>query len=90
MLVAGLPAMVGGGAGVVAGAVTARLNAGSATLEGPSLTLISMFAYVPTSVLAGVPLSSPVPLLKVAHEGLLMIEKVSVMPPGFVVVGVNA
>ena len=66
------------------------LNAGSAMLEGPSLTLISMFAYVPTSVVAGVPLSSPVLLLKVAHEGWLMIEKVSVMPPGFVVVGVNA
>jgi hypothetical protein len=48
-----------------------------------------MFAYVPTSALAGVPLSSPVLVLKAAHEGWLMIEKLSVMPPGFAVLGMN-
>jgi len=44
-------------------------NAGSTALEMPSVTLIRMFAYVPTLAAAGVPLSCPVLLLKVAHEG---------------------
>jgi len=36
-----------------------------------------------------VPLSWPVPVLKLAHDGLLLIENVSVMPLGSVVVGVK-
>ena len=64
-------------------------NAGSAALEVPSLTLIPMFEYVPTFADAGVPLSWPVPALKLAHDGLLLIEKVSVLPLGSVVVGVK-
>jgi hypothetical protein len=64
-------------------------NGGSAALEVPSLTLMSMFEYVPTFAAAGVPLNWPVLVLKVAHEGLLLIEKVSGLPLGSVVVGVN-
>ena len=64
-------------------------NAGSAALDVPSLTLITMFEYVPTLAAAGVPLSWPVPVLKLAQEGLLLIENVSVLPLGSVVVGVN-
>jgi len=65
------------------------VNAGSATFEVPSLTLITMLGYVPTLALAGVPLSCPVPALKAAHEGWLAIEKVSAPPLGSVVVGVK-
>src|SRR2546423_134925 len=64
-------------------------NAGSAALEVPSLTLIMMFEYVPTLAAVGVPLSCPVLLLKAAHEGWLLIEKVSVLPLGSVVGGVR-
>jgi hypothetical protein len=45
-------------------------NAGSDVLWVPSLTLITMFASVPTSAVAGVPLSSPVAMLKLAQGGL--------------------
>lgn len=38
--------------------------------------------YVPTLLLAGVPLSSPVAVLKLAHAGLAVIENVSVSPVG--------
>ena len=65
------------------------VNAGSAALEVPSLTLIMMFEYVPTLAAVGVPLSWPVLVLKAAHEGWLAIEKVSVLPLGSVVVGVK-
>ena len=66
------------------------VNAGSATLDVPSFTLITMLEYEPTFALVGVPLNWPVAALKAAHEGWLMIENVSVMPPGFVVLGENA
>ena len=49
--------------------ITLTANAGSTALEMPSVTLIRMFAYAPTLAAAGVPLSWPVLLLKVAHEG---------------------
>ena len=62
-------------------------NAGRAALDVPSLTLIRMFEYVPTFAAAGVPLNWPVPVLKAAHEGGLLTEKVSVLPLGSVVVG---
>ena len=65
------------------------VNAGSATLDVPSLTLITMLEYEPTSALAGVPLNWPVAALKAAHEGWLVIENVSVPPLGSVVVGVK-
>jgi hypothetical protein len=65
------------------------VNADRAALDVPSLTLIMMLEYVPTSAAVGVPLSWPVLVLKVAHEGLLLIEKVSGLPLGSVVVGVK-
>jgi len=69
--------------------VTAMANAGSAALDVPSLTLIMMLEYVPTFAAAGVPLSWPVLVLKVAHAGRLEIAKVSVFALGSVVVGVK-
>ena len=62
-------------------------NAGNAALDVPSVTLITMFEYVPTFAAAGVPLNWPVLLLKVAQDGLLLIAKVSVFALGSVVVG---
>jgi len=64
-------------------------NAGSAALDAPSLTLTTMFEYAPTLAAAGVPLNWPVAVLKLAHDGLLPIENVSVLPLGSVVVGVK-
>ncbi len=75
--VGGVPLIVGGIAG---GAVTWMLNVGSGTLVVPSLTLITMFEYVPTFAVAGMPLSCPVVVLNVAHEGLLEMANVSVLP----------
>jgi hypothetical protein len=69
--------MVGGMSG---GAVTWMLNAGSEALTEPSFTVIVMFEYVPTFVVAGVPLNWPVVALKFAQEGLLAIEKANVSP----------
>jgi hypothetical protein len=54
------------------------VNTASAALALPSLTLILMFANAPTLLVAGLPLKAPVTLLKLAHEGLLAIVKVSV------------
>ena len=69
--------------------MTAMANAGSTALDVPSLTLITMFEYVPTLAAAGVPLNRPVLVLKLAQEGLLLIENVSVLPLGSVVVGMK-
>ena len=55
----------------------------------PSLTEIVILESVPASALEGVPVSAPVVLLKLAHDGLLLIEKVSEPPLGSVVVGVK-
>jgi len=44
---------------------------------------------VPTLPAAGVPLSCPVAMLKVAQGGRFVIENDSVLPDGSVVVGVN-
>ncbi|HEV2443505.1 MAG TPA: hypothetical protein VGT07_13355 [Steroidobacteraceae bacterium] len=48
-----------------------------------------MFEYEPTFEALGVPVSVPVELLKVAQLGVFVIENVSVLPLGSVVVGVN-
>jgi hypothetical protein len=55
-------------------------KAGKLTVLLPSLVLMTMLEYVPTCELAGVPLSTPVLLLKVAHDGLFEIEKISGSP----------
>ena len=55
--------------------VTVIANGVIPLLVRPSLTRISMFAYVPTCATVGVPVSCPVTLLKVAHDGRLMMPK---------------
>ena len=51
--------------------VTLIANAGRDALAEPSLTLITMFEYEPTSAAAGVPESRPVDVEKLAQAGLL-------------------
>jgi hypothetical protein len=81
----GVPLIVGG----LFAACTVMENAGSVAVAVPSVTLIEMLAYVAASLAAGVPLSRPVEVLNVAHDGLLTIENVSVWPSGSEAVGVN-
>jgi hypothetical protein len=66
---------------------TAMLKAGSEAETLPSLTLTTMFEYVPTLAASGVPEILPVVVLNVAQEGLLAIEKVSASPLASVAVG---
>ena len=49
---------------------------------GVLLTLITMFAKVPTFELDGVPLNCPVVALKEAHAGRPVMENVRVLLPG--------
>jgi hypothetical protein len=79
---AGEPEMVS-----LAADATVIAKAGSDADPDPSLTLITMPEVVPTLASAGVPLRLPVALLNVAHEGLPLIEKVSVPPLGLDAVG---
>ena len=53
----------------------------------PSLALMTMFEYVATFAVEGVPDSRPVDVLNVAQEGRFAIENVSVSPSGSVAVG---
>jgi hypothetical protein len=78
----GLPEMLS-----VAAEETVIAKAGSDADAVPLLTLITMPVEVPALAAAGVPLRLPVPLLNVAHEGLPLIEKVSVPPLGLDAVG---
>jgi hypothetical protein len=55
-------------------------NAGSDVVALPSLALMTMFAYEPTFVAAGVPDNRPVLALKVAQVGLFATLKVSASP----------
>ena len=84
--VGGAPVIVGGWFGA---ALTTIENAASAALSWPSLTLIPMFANVPTLAAAGVPCSRPVVVLNVAQLGLFAMLNVSVPPSGSFAVGVN-
>jgi hypothetical protein len=84
-LVFGEPEMVG----PEAPAATVIANAGNEALATPSVTLITIPGEVPTSAAAGVPLSCPVAMLKLAHEGRFVIEKVRPLPAGSLAVGVN-
>ena len=65
-------------------------NAGSELVCTPSLTLMTMFEYVPTWLLEGVPESIPVEVLKLAHDGMFSTENVSAVPLAALVVGLNA
>ena len=73
--VAGAPLITGA---LFAGAVTEIANAGSEVVAFPSLTLMTMFEYVPTCVVVGVPDTLPVEALNVAQLGLFVMLKVSV------------
>jgi hypothetical protein len=79
--------MVGGGGGAVE--ATVMLNGASDADAWPSLTLIPMFANVPTFELDGVPLTVPFAMLNVAHEGRFCTEKLRVVPDGPLAVGVK-
>ena len=82
--VGGVPEMVS-----LAAEVTVIPKDGSDADPEPSLTLMTIPVEVPTSVAAGVPLRLPLAGLKVAHEGLPVIEKASVPPLGLEAVGWN-
>lgn len=58
-------------------ALTTMLNAGNDADALPSLTEITIFAYVPTAAVVGVPFKFPVEVLKNAHAGLLLIRNVN-------------
>jgi hypothetical protein len=53
------------------------------------VTLIRTSAKVPTFALVGVPASAPVPVLKLAQEGMLTIEKLRLSPVGAVTTGMK-
>jgi hypothetical protein len=76
--------------GATDAADTTTEKAASDIFVVPSLTLMTMFEYVPVCAGVGVPLSSPVAMLKVAQDGLLAIEKLSVLPAAPLATGVNA
>src|SRR5690349_7688330 len=65
-----------------AAALTVSANAGRAALLTPSLALITMLEVVPTTALDGVPLSTPLAVLKLAQLGLLRTLKATVSPAG--------
>ena len=75
--------------GATTAAFTVIANADNEADALPSLTLITMPEVVPTSAAAGVPLSCPVEMLKLAHEGMLVMENVRPLPAGSLAVGVN-
>ena len=82
----GVPLITGA---VFAGPVTAIEKAGSDTDTVPSLTLIRMFAYVPTWVDVGVPDKRPVLVLKVAQLGRFWTLNPNVSPSGSLAAGVK-
>jgi hypothetical protein len=75
--------------GAIAAEFTVIENADNDADVLPSLTVITIPEVVPMSAAAGVPLSCPVAVLKLAQGGGLVIEKVRGLPDGSVVVGVN-
>jgi hypothetical protein len=64
-------------------------NAGSDFVALPSLTLMTMFEYVPIWDEAGVPVRLPVTVLNVAQPGFLATLNVSLLPSGSDAVGRN-
>jgi len=85
--VAGVPEMTGGGGGALF--ATVIVNAGSAALVAPSLTLMTIPGSVPTFAAPGVPASWPLPESKFAQAGLAAIEKVSFAPLASLALGRN-
>src|SRR5450631_3609816 len=85
--VAGVPLIVGGPSPV--DAETIMVKAASEAVAVPLSTLMTMLVKLPTSAAAGVPESSPVTLLKFAHEGWFWTEKVRASPFGSLAVGVK-
>src|SRR5690606_5161096 len=71
------------------GAVTVIENAASVALSTPSLTLIVMPSYVPTSPSPGVPDNCPVDGSKRLHTGPFCSENVRMSPSTSSAVGVN-
>jgi hypothetical protein len=85
-LAAGVPEITGA---LLAGAFTVMEKVGNDLLALPSLTLMTMFEYVPACWALGVPVRAPLLELNVAHAGLPLIEKVSGSPSASLAVGVN-
>ena len=68
---------------------TAILNEDKLAVAVPSLTVITISLYVPTSPLSGVPVNAPVSEAKAAHSGFPVIEYVRASPSTSDPVGVN-
>src|SRR5688572_10005621 len=86
-------AVVGGAPEIVGGMfeeATVIENAGSGVNAVPSLTLMTMLAYVRMCAEPGVPCSVPFVGLNVAHVGRFAIENVNASPSGSDAVGVKA
>ena len=77
------------GDAVDAACTTLIENAGSDFVTLPSLTLMTIFEYVPMWDEAGVPVRLPVALLNVAQAGFMAILNVSLLPSGSDAVGWN-
>ena len=75
--------------GLPPAAFTVIVKAVKDAVATPSVTLITIPGSVPASVAAGVPLSCPVAMLKLAQEGLPLIENVRPLPAGSLAIGVN-
>ena len=69
--------------------VTSRLKAGKEALRLPSETVITILLVIPTSALVGVPVNAPVAVLKLAHDGLLLMLYTSVSASTSPAVGVK-
>ena len=82
----GVPLITGA---VFARPVTAIEKAGSDTDAVPSLTLIRMFAYVPTWADVGAPDRRPVLVLKDAQLGRFWMLNPNVLPSGSLAAGVK-
>ena len=81
-----MPEIVGGI--YCTGAVdTIMPKTGRETVVTPSVTEMTIPEVVPTSAVAGVPLSWPLAELKVAHAGLLTIEHVRLLPSASAIAG---
>jgi hypothetical protein len=86
--VGGVPEIVGGWF-VVPEPLTVIENAGSAALDAPSLTLMTMFEYVPTVARVAVFESLPVKVENASQLGLFWIENVRVSPSASLAAGLK-